>query len=198
MKRMEEQTYYELLEVSPDATPKEIQQAYDHALETFQLDSLAIYSLFSEEELLRIQGSIEEAYRVLMDDTLRRNYDQSHSHLINRSSKGKQTETSMKPREIKSTLSFTDLSLEIKEMSYRGLSLKQLREKLGIDLKAISNETKISLKTLEAIEAENLDHLPAPVYLKGFLKAYARVLNIDPQKLIEGYFKLFQEQKKKS
>ncbi|MBM4325468.1 MAG: helix-turn-helix domain-containing protein, partial [Deltaproteobacteria bacterium] len=41
------------------------------------------------------------------------------------------------------------------------------------------------------------DCLPAPVYLKGFLKAYARVLNLDSQKLIEGYLQLFEERKKK-
>jgi cytoskeletal protein RodZ len=47
------------------------------------------------------------------------------------------------------------------------------------------------------IEEEDMEHLPAMVYLKGFLKAYARALNLDAQKLIEGYFQLFQERKKK-
>jgi DnaJ-class molecular chaperone len=199
MKRIEEQTYYEILEVSPDASLKEIQRAYDHAKETFHADSLAIYSLFSEEEMMKIQVAIEEAYRVLMDEALRKSYDQSHSHLIERSSREreKQTEIPVKSSEIKGSLSFTDLSLEVGEITYRGRSLKQIREKLGIDLKAISTETKINIKTLEWIEEEDLENLPTLVYLKGFLKAYARVLNIDPQKLIEGYFQLFQERKKK-
>ncbi|MBM4351388.1 MAG: hypothetical protein FJ106_16025 [Deltaproteobacteria bacterium] len=197
MKRMEEQTYYEILEVSPDADLKEIQRAYDHARETFHADSPAIYSLFSEEEMRKIQAAIEEAYRVLMDEALRRSYDQSHSHLIERSSREKQVEKPVKSSEIRSDLSFTDLSLETGEITYRGRSLKQLRETLGIDLKAVSAETKINMKTLELIEEEDLDHLPAMVYLKGFLKAYARALNLDPQKLIEGYFQLFQEKGKK-
>jgi len=197
MKRIEEQTHYEILEVSPNATVKEIQQAYEHARETFHSDSLAVYSLFSEEEMQKIQASVEEAYRVLMDEALRRSYDQSHSHLIERSPKGKQTEKLVPSSEIKGSLSFTGLSLEIGEMPYRGKSLKQLREKLGIDLKAISSETKINIKTLEWIEEENLDFLPAPVYLKGFLKGYARVLKVDSQKLIEGYLQLYEERKKK-
>ncbi|MBM4306031.1 MAG: hypothetical protein FJ107_00550 [Deltaproteobacteria bacterium] len=197
MKQIEDQTHYEILEVSHDATVKEIQQAYEHAKETFHSDSLAIYSLFSEEEMRKIQVSVEEAYRVLMDEALRRNYDQSYSHLLQRSSREKQTEKLAHSSEIKGSLSFTDLSLEIGEMPYRGKSLKQIREKLGIDLKAISTETKINIKTLEWIEEENLDCLPAPVYLKGFLKAYARVLNLDSQKLIEGYLQLFEERKKK-
>jgi DnaJ-class molecular chaperone len=197
MKRIEDQSYYEILEVSHDATVKEIQQAYEHAKETFHSDSLAIYSLFSEEETRKIQSSIEEAYRVLMDEALRRSYDQSHSHLIQRSPREKQTEKFAHSSEIKGSLSFTDLSLEMGEMPYRGKSLKQIREKLGIDLKAISTETKVNVKTLEWIEEENLDCLPAPVYLKGFLRAYARVLNVDSQKLIEGYLQLYEERKKK-
>jgi flagellar biosynthesis protein FlhG len=197
MKRIEDQSYYEILEVSHDATVKEIQQAYEHAKETFHFDSLAVYSLFSEEEMKKIQASVEEAYRVLMDEALRRSYDQSHSHLIERSPREKQAEKLAQPSEVKGSLSFTDLSLEIGEMPYRGKSLKQIREKLGIELKAISTETKINIKTLEWIEEENLDCLPAPVYLKGFLKAYARALNLDSQKLIEGYLRLIDEREKK-
>ncbi len=193
MKRIEEQSYYEILEVGPDADPKEIQRAYDHAKETFHADSLAIYTLFTEEEIGKLQVAIEEAYRVLMDEALRESYDASHSHLIQKPLNEMGQEVSMKRSETKGGLSFTDLTLEIGEIEYRGRSLRELREKLGIDLKTISSETKISLKTLEAIEAEDLAHLPAPVYLKGFLKAYARVLRLDAQKLIEGYFRLFKD-----
>lgn len=197
MKRIEDQTYYELLEVSPDATPKEIQQAYDRARETFQLDSIAIYSLFPQEEVMKIQAAIEEAYRVLKDEESRRSYDQSCSHLFKHLSRAQQAPPSEKMNEMKQGLSFTDIALEIKDIPYRGTSLRQLREQLGIDLKTIAAQTKINPRILESIENEELDRLPAPVYLKGFLKAYARVLNIDPQRLIEGYFQLFEERKKK-
>ncbi len=197
MKQIEEQTYYEILEVSPDADPKEIQRAYDHAKETFHADSPAMYSLFSEEEMRKIQTVIEEAYRVLMDEALRRSYDQSHSHRIERAPEEKFRTMPVKPTEIKGSLSFTDLAMEVGDITYRGRSLKEIREKLGIDLKTISAETKINMKILEWIEDEDLERLPAPVYLKGFLKAYARALNLDSQKLIEGYFQLFKDEKKR-
>jgi flagellar biosynthesis protein FlhG len=197
MKPIEEQTYYELLEVSPDANVKEIQRAYDHAKETFHADSLATYSLFSEGEIKKLQAAIEEAYRVLMDEALRRSYDEDHFRLIGRTPGEKSKGTPMKSSEIKSSLSFTDLSMEVGDIAYRGKSLKEIREKLGIDLKTISAETKINMKILELIEEEDIEHLPAPVYLKGFLKAYARSLHLDAQKLIEGYFQLFQKEKKR-
>ncbi len=98
---------------------------------------------------------------------------------------------------INDNLSFTGLSLDVGEMTYRGKSLKQIREQLGIDLKVIASETRINLRILERIEEEDLEHLPAMVYLKGFLKSYAQALHLDPRKVIDGYLKLFQEEKKR-
>lgn len=200
MKRIEEQTYYEILEVSPNATGKEIQKAYDHAKETFHADSLAIYSLFSEKEIKEIQGAVEEAYRVLMDEEMRKGYDQSYLQTTGKEAREKSLEIQEmegKSQEKKGSLSFTDLLIDIGEVIYRGKTLKQIRERLGIDLKTISMETKINMKILEWIEEETLEKLPALVYLKGFLKAYAQVLNLDSQKVIEGYLQIFKEYKKR-
>lgn len=183
MKRIEEQTYYEILEVNPNATPKEIQLAYDRARETFHSDSVAVYSLFSEEEMKGVQSLIEEAYRVLIDENLRGRYDQSHDGNWER------------PREFQGTswdktpLSFTGLSLQ-NGQDYGGKVLREIRERLGVDLKSISVETKINVKILEWIEEEALEKLPALVYLKGFLKGYAQFLGMDPQKVTDGYLKL--------
>jgi DnaJ-class molecular chaperone len=197
MKPIEEQTYYEILEVSPTATAKEIQRAYERAKETFHADSLAIYSLFSEQEADEIQTAIEEAYQVLMDEVLRKNYDQSHlrSHVGERWEKP--LEVQGISREKKESLSFTDLSVNAGEVVYRGKILKQIRERLGIELKTISAETKISMKILECIEEETIEKLPPLVYLKGFLKAYGQSLDLDPQKVVEGYLQFMNESKKK-
>jgi flagellar biosynthesis protein FlhG len=197
MKRIEEQTHYEILEVSPIASAKEIQRAYDRAKETFHADSLAIYSLFSEGEMKKIQAAIEEAYRVLMDEALRKSYDQSHLQTIEKEEQESHMEVEGKSPERKGPLSFTDLSIDVGEVFYRGKTLKKIRERMDIDLKTISTETKINTKILEWIEEEALEKLPASVYLKGFLKAYAQALNLEPQKMIEGYFQLFKEEKKK-
>ena len=197
MKRIEEQTYYEILEVSPTATIKEIQMAYEHAKETFHSDSLAIYSLFSEEEINEIQAAIEEAYRALMDEALRKGYDQSHLQTPKEKKWGKPSEMQGIPWEKNVSLSFTDLSIDAGEEIYRGKTLKQIRERMGINLKTISTETKINMKILEWIEEEALDKLPALVYLKGFLRGYAQSLGLDPQKVVEGYMQFLNESKKK-
>jgi DnaJ-class molecular chaperone len=197
MKRIEEQTYYEILEVSPTATIKEIQMAYERAKETFHSDSMAVYSLFSEEEISKIQATIEEAYRVLIDEALRKHYDQSHFQTSGGEKFGKPPETQGIPKEKKASLSFSDLSIDDKEDVYRGNILKQIRERMGIDLKTISAETKINVKILEWIEEEDGEKLPTLVYLKGFLRGYAQSLGLDPQKVIEGYLQFLSESKKK-
>ena len=196
MKSIKDQTYYEILEVNPAATAKEIQRAYEHAKETFHADSLAIYSLFSEEEVEEIQSSVEEAYRVLMDEGLRRNYDQSHFQTLGGQPPEKPSETQEVSRGKKVSLSFTGLSFNADVELYRGKTLKQVRERMGVEIQTISKETKINIKILEWIEEEAFERLPALVYLRGFLKSYAQSLGLDSQKVIEEYLRFMEESKK--
>ena len=199
MKRLDDQTYYEIIEVSPDATSREIQQAYEHTKETFQNDSVAVYSLFNEKEIKKIQAMIEEAYRVLMDETLRKEYDQTHlsSLSLKWPKSEKLPEAPESPMGKKTYLPFSEISVEIGEGPYHGKMLRQIREKMGIDLKSIAMETKISLKILELIEEEAFDRLPAHVYLKGFLRSLAQCLGLDPRKVIEDYLQSMGTPKKK-
>jgi DnaJ-class molecular chaperone len=197
MKWIEEQTYYEILEVSPTATVKEIQMAYEHAKETFHSDSLAIYSLFSEDEINEIREAIEEAYRVLMDEALRKRYNQSNLQMPGGQGLEKRSEVEGIPWEKEASLPFSDLSTDAREEIYRGKTLKQIRERVGVDLKTISAETKINIKILERIEEEALERLPTLVYLKGFLRGYAQSLGLNPQKVIDGYIQFLNESQKK-
>ena len=196
MKGIDEQTYYEILEVSPTATPKEIQKAYEHAKETFHADSLAVYSLFTDQEIQQIQIAIEEAYRVLMDEALRKSYDQSHYQILSQQKFDKPPEIPVPFREKRPPPASIDVPVPVGEEIYRGKTLKQIRERMGIDLETIAEETRINLKTLESIEREDLEKLPPLVYLKGFLKGYAQSLGLDPHKVVEEYIRCLDEQKK--
>lgn len=197
MKGIKDQTYYEILEVSATATDREIQRAYEHAKETFHADSLAIYSLFSEGEVEEIQEAIEEAYRVLMSEALRRSYDQSHLRTVGAQPPEKPSEARETPQDKKAALSFTAISFGDEEGTYRGRTLKQVRERIGVELQTISKETKINIKILEWIEEEAFEKLPALVYLKGFLRGYAQSLGLNPPKVVEEYIRLMDESKKK-
>jgi flagellar biosynthesis protein FlhG len=194
MKALEEQTYYEILEVNPKATSKEIQTAYERARETFENDSVAIYSLFSEQEIKRVQSAIEEAYQILSDEPSRKDYDRSHlqpgpwttgSDLPRSHEESKEHVKSSSPPP--SPHPSPERIVPQGETTYRGGTLKQIREKMGVDLKDISRETKINPRILQEIEEEAFEKLPPVVYLKGFLRAYAQSLGLDPRQVTEGY-----------
>ncbi len=200
MKGIKDQNYYEILEISPTATSKEIQRAYEHAKETFHVDSVAVYSLFSDDEVKEIEDTVEEAYRVLMDEGLRESYNQSHLPMLS-IAEGEPAETFSEAfgtsTEKKPSLSFTGLSFNAEDGPYRGKTLKQVREGMGVELQTIAKEMKINIKTLEWIEEEVFEKLPALVYLKGFLKSYAQSLGLDPSKVVEEYIQFKEGSKKK-
>jgi len=75
LKKIEDMNYYELLEVSPRATSQEIHKAYERIRKIYDPNSIALYSLFSPEETERIRQRIEEAYRTLIYEENRREYD---------------------------------------------------------------------------------------------------------------------------
>jgi hypothetical protein len=70
---------------------------------------------------------------------------------------------------------------------YDGPTLRRVREARGLELEAISAQTKISMRNLRLIESTDPGALPAVVYLRGFLSAYARCLRLDPQEVVRSY-----------
>lgn len=62
-----------------------------------------------------------------------------------------------------------------------GEALRQKREACGISLKDAEKRTKIAARILSSIEEGRQDNFPHPVYAKGFVKTYARLLDIDPE-----------------
>ena len=75
MRNFEELNFYEILEISIDATTFKIRRAYKNALEIYGRKSLLTYSLFSEEERVDILKRLEDAYHTLIDKTKRAAYD---------------------------------------------------------------------------------------------------------------------------
>lgn len=68
-----------------------------------------------------------------------------------------------------------------------GEALRAARERVGVTLADAAAETRIRETNLAALEDERFDHLGGEVYVKGFLRSYARFLGIDPEPLVEVY-----------
>jgi cytoskeletal protein RodZ len=63
--------------------------------------------------------------------------------------------------------------------------LRHARERLGLSLRDIADRTKIRTTILGAIENNDVDHLPPPIFTRGFVKAYAQEVGLDPQAFSE-------------
>ena len=68
-----------------------------------------------------------------------------------------------------------------------GEALREARESKNLTLRDAENATKIRMKYLEDLENENFANLPGRAYAIGFLKTYAKYLQIEDQALVEEY-----------
>lgn len=82
--------------------------------------------------------------------------------------------------------SAAEVETQVKEL-ISGDFLKKTRQDKNMSLSEISKATRIGMNYLLAIEEENLSVFPARVYLKGFLRQYAKYLGLDPEKTALGY-----------
>jgi hypothetical protein len=68
-----------------------------------------------------------------------------------------------------------------------GSSLREARERQGLELIDAEAATKIRAKYLKALEDETFDLLPAQTYVKGFLRSYADYLGLDGQLYVDEF-----------
>ena len=68
-----------------------------------------------------------------------------------------------------------------------GKKFRKVRESRKLSFDDVSNVTKISSRMLQAIEEEHFDQLPGGVFNKGFIRAYAKHLGLDPEDAVSDY-----------
>ena len=57
----------------------------------------------------------------------------------------------------------------------------RLRERRGISLRDIANNTKLSMRTLEALERNDIARLPGGIFSRGLVRVYAEQIGADPE-----------------
>jgi curved DNA-binding protein CbpA len=194
-----EQSYYDLLEAPSEGTPQQIERAYRIARATYAPSSTATYSVFSADECASILRRIEEAYAVLSDARLRREYDARLRRVDPRApvatgpapaaaAPARTARPAPPPRpEPRALDSEIEGGLAPENGVFDGSVLRRIRVSLGIELEEISATTKINEHHLRAIEGNAYPQLPPPVYLRGFLKQIARCLSLDAGAVADSY-----------
>lgn len=73
-----------------------------------------------------------------------------------------------------------------------GEELKRERELREISLREVAEATKVNIRFLEAMERNDFSSLPGGLFNKGFVRAYAQFVGIDPEAMVNAY--LLEEQ----
>jgi flagellar biosynthesis protein FlhG len=201
MKPLGEQSHYELLEVSREADAAEIERAYRMAQAAYASDSLAIYSVIGDEDAASLRERIELAYEVLSDPLRRRAYDGSlageppadtpSAGLAFELERRRPARAAPNPLPPLTLPPFDELEAETGSV-YDGARLRRARIRRGLELDQIAQVTKINPTYLRFLEEERFDDLPAAVYVRGFLGAYARCCGLDLRAVLPSYMERFE------
>jgi cytoskeleton protein RodZ len=68
-----------------------------------------------------------------------------------------------------------------------GALLRECRETKGLSLEDLSRDTRISLRLLLALEEDRFEDLPAPIFVRGFIRAYCAVVGEPPERSLAFY-----------
>ena len=74
-----------------------------------------------------------------------------------------------------------------------GEQLRQTRTARNISLREISEQTRISMRHLEAIEADDYKQLPGGIFNRSFIKSYAKHIGFDEAVALEAYTRTARE-----
>src|SRR5947208_13320896 len=74
-----------------------------------------------------------------------------------------------------------------------GEKLRLAREERGIALREISEQTRISIRYLEAIESDDYKRLPGGIFNRSFIRAYAKFVGFDEHSALEDYSRTLRE-----
>ena len=184
--------YYGILNLSHNATPAEIIQAYREMKQAFEPGSIAAYSLYSEHELGEMIEKINHAYLVLSNSSKREAYNRqigvTSSHIEKKvEPENKITPKRTSPAKAPPPEKANNFNILISTNNISGQTLREVRESQGLSLDDIAARTKISIQYLQAIEQEDIDNFPAKVYLKSFLKQYAEAISLDSEVVVKAY-----------
>lgn len=81
---------------------------------------------------------------------------------------------------------------------FDGPRLRRTRLFRGYEIEQIADVTKIASLHLRNIEDENFVELPADVYVRGFVTAYAKTIGLDPHSVVPSYMARLQESRQTS
>lgn len=72
-----------------------------------------------------------------------------------------------------------------------GMQLRKARERQGLDQAKMAAQLHLSQTMIAALEADDFDNLPGPVFVQGYLRKYSRLLGVNEDAVVDAYQNLF-------
>jgi hypothetical protein len=173
--------YYEALEIPSGSPMSEVNRAYSRLRELYSGESIVVSPIemdFPEDKRAEILRQIDEAYEKLKAMLTHPGRDERTGSV--------------------SSVSADMHDEDIGGMGYTGDVLRRIREKLRVDLHDIELATRVSSQHLESIELENFGSLPEAVFVQGYVRAYARYLLLDADRVAGDYMNRHEDWRKSS
>jgi len=180
------QACYDHFGLQSDASMHEVERTFRELRKLYSKESLATYSLMDEserqEKLVLLQASF---------DLIKKSRLHVVPPVINKPEPVEEV-VKEKPPVVEARIVFVNADPQ----QMPGLYLQQTRQARGLSLQDIAEQTKISAYKLQCIEEQRLDELPAPVYLRGFVKEFSRTVEVPSvDALVESFMKYYHANK---
>ena len=75
-----------------------------------------------------------------------------------------------------------------------GRMLREARERRGVSLRELAETTKIAFRVLEALERNDISRLPGGIFGRGFVRAYATAVGLDPETTVQTFIAQFPQE----
>jgi cytoskeleton protein RodZ len=86
--------------------------------------------------------------------------------------------------------------IEDKVTQKPGALLSTVRKQKGLSTEYVAGKLHLRVRLIELLEADDYDNMPEPVFIKGYLRAYAKFVEIAPEPLLEAFNSLYISERK--
>jgi cytoskeleton protein RodZ len=77
-----------------------------------------------------------------------------------------------------------------------GAKLAAVRDELNLTKEYVAGKLHLRVAVIEQLEADDYEHMPEPVFIKGYLRAYAKLVEIDEAPLLATFNRIYKPQPK--
>jgi flagellar biosynthesis protein FlhG len=183
-----EERHAHWLGLSETSQASELRSQYRRLWEGYRRDSAVSQVLLSEGERAELISELERTYRALQ------------MALDERSRPGAPPPVTNEPATptVASEEEATPNPTQLGPVEHAGQYVSRRRRAQAMSVRELSLRTKIGVRYLEAIEAMDVEALPQPLYVRGYLREIARILALPVDSLLERYLSELAEIKRGS